>query len=597
MRGTVRLSDYVANFIADHCAPHVFWVSGGGAMYLNESLATHPRLTCIHTHHEQSAAMAAEAYARASGKIGVCHVTSGPGGTNAITGVVGAWQDSIPMLVISGQASTDRRSSGTQLRQLGVQEFDIVPMVRHCTKYALTVTKPHEIRYVLEFARHVATTGRPGPVWIDLPIDVTNANIDPAKLRGFSVAADNPVWADVYLTDKLDRALEMLLDAKRPVLIAGHGIRLANAVDEVRALVHEANIPVVPSWNAQDMFDADEIAGKMGFFGDRAGNFTVQNADLILAVGTRLSVPMIGHDPDKFAPHAQKIVVDIDPAELGKPTLRPDLPIQADAKDFLAGLLERVRERRFRMGQVWPDRIKAWKARYPVVLPEYRSLPDKVNSFHFVEELCKRLDESAVVVTDMGASFTATHQAFAAKHGQRLFTSSALASMGYGLPAAIGAHYATGKRVVCITGDGGIMFNLQELQTIVHHRIPITIFVLENRGYLTMKLTQTSHFGHLTGSDPESGVSCPDFWQVARAFGVQAYDARAEDLDDALNCALGRYNGPFLCVIHMPEMQPLIPRVQTAKGPDGTLIPGALENMFPFLPADELARFPVGMGA
>ncbi|MBF0371892.1 MAG: thiamine pyrophosphate-binding protein [Alphaproteobacteria bacterium] len=587
----MKLAEYVADFIAKLGVGQVFGVTGGGAMHLNDAMGGHPDLEFVVTHQEQSAAMAAEAHARMTGRIGVCHVTTGPGGTNAITGVAGAWIDSIPMLVVSGQVTTGTMIAGAQLRQLGVQEIDIIPMVRPITKYAVTVTEPGMIRHHLEKAVHLATTGRPGPVWIDLPLDITNERIDPASLPGYTPER-SPVRPAAHFERRLAECVRMLGEAKRPVLIAGNGIRLAGAVAEFVAIVERLRIPVITSWNASDLIDSGHPchAGRAGLFGDRAGNFTVQNADLLLIVGSRMSIPQTGHNTAQFAPHARQIVVDVDENELMKPTLRPDVAMAADAKVFLTALLARGDAiGRDKGVDGWLETVADWRRRYPVVLDEYRTLPSQVNSFHFIDRLADRLPSDAVVVTDMGTSFTCTMQTFAIKKGQRLFTSSGLASMGFGLPGAIGACYAAGRRqVICVSGDGGLMFNVQELQTLAHNKLPVVLFVLANRGYLTMKLMQHNHFGRFVGSEPSSGVSCPDFVELAKAFGIPGLHIRSNrDLEEHLDAILAS-DGPMVCEIEMPEMQPLIPRVQTMKGPDGRLLPTPMEDMYPFLDRAEL---------
>jgi acetolactate synthase-1/2/3 large subunit len=590
----MNVSEYLADFFGKLGVEELFSVSGGGAMYLNDALGFHPKFRFIATHHEQAAAMAAEGHARITGKIGLLHVTSGPGGTNAITGVYGAWIDSIPLFVVSGQASTDRLISGSLLRQLGVQEVDILSAVRHITKYAVMVTEPRMIRYHLEKALHYAMSGRPGPVWLDIPIDVQGAKIDPDDLPGYTPETPPHRRSDAYLDRQVAQCLTMIGAAERPVIVPGYGVRLAGGVESLRRLIDKLQIPVVSSWNASDMFASDDplYVGRCGFFGSRAGNFAVQNADLLLVVGCRLSITMTGHNTALFARDAKQVIVDIDESELVKPTVRPDLPIVADAKAFVDRLLTQMGNFR-RHGEVdkWLGKCRDWKHRYPVVLDEYRKLPTQVNSYYFTEQLSERLPSGSVVVTDMGTSFTCTMQTFATKEGQRLFTSSGLAAMGFGLPGAIGACFANGRRrTICITGDGGLMFNLQELQTIVQYKLPIAIFVLSNNGYLTMKITQRNHFKRLVGSDPSSGVSCPDFVNVAKAFGIDGIHVRSNaELLAGLDQVLAA-PGAFLCEIEMPETQPLIPRVQTMKSPEGKLMPTPIEDMFPFLEREELRR-------
>ncbi|MEN6336460.1 MAG: thiamine pyrophosphate-binding protein, partial [Phycisphaerales bacterium] len=505
----VKISDYIASTIADLGVRHVFGVCGGGAMHLVDSFGGSDRLEYIATHHEQAAAMAAEGYARISGVPGATLVTSGPGGTNAITGVYGAWVDSIPTIFVSGQVTRDTLIGGTGLRQFGIQEGNIIDVVRPITKYAVTITDPDTIRYHVEKACHLATTGRPGPVWIDIPLDVQNKLVNPEELRGYTPESPSQPCTEYVLNGLVGQCVEMLSQAKRPVLIFGYGVRLAGAEDSLRDLVQRLRIPCVSSWTTSDIIPtADEnYVGRSGIMGDRAGNFAVQNADLVLIVGSRMSIPQVGYNYKLFARAAKKIMVDIDEIELKKPSLRPDLPICADAGQFLTSLLAKVAA----VGTVlaideWRTRCRNWKEKYPVCLPEYRDNRDKVNSFHFVDRLSEKLGSDAVVVTDMGTSFTCTMQTFRTKAGQRLFTSSGFSSMGFGLPGAIGACFAQGRRkTILITGDGGLQMNIQELQTVVHNKLPLIVFVLNNQGYLTIKLMQQNHFGRYIGSDPSSG--------------------------------------------------------------------------------------------
>jgi len=584
----MKVSDYLAFAIADLGVQHVFGVCGGGAMHLVDSFGGSDRLEYVATHHEQAAAMAAEGYARIAGGPGAALFTSGPGGTNAITGLYGAWVDSIPTIFISGQVTQDTLIAETGLRQFGIQEGNIVAVVKPITKYAVTITDPETVRYHVEKACHLATTGRPGPVWIDVPLDVQSRMINPQEQKGFTPEEPEQPCTDHQLGGLVAECVEMLEQAQRPVMIYGYGTHLAGAENAVRDVVSRLQIPCVSSWNASDIVPyADEnYVGRSGIMGDRAGNFAVQNADLLLIVGSRMSIPRVGYNYKLFARAAKKIMVDVDEIELKKPSLRPDLPICADAGRFLKTLLGKID------GSLaidsWRQRCQGWKAKYPVCLPEYEDNRDKVNSFYFVEQLSANLGADAAVVTDMGTSFTCTMQTFKTKLGQRLFTSSGFASMGFGLPGAIGACMARGRRqTVLVTGDGGLQMNIQELQTVAHHRLPLTIFVLNNEGYLTIKLMQQNHFGRYVGSDPSSGLSCPDIVKLASAYGIGAERiADQETLDDRLGEVLAK-EGPYICEIMMPPEQPLIPRVSSLKLPDGRIISKPMEDLFPFLDRDE----------
>ncbi len=587
----VKISDYIASTIADLGVQHVFAVCGGGAMHLVDSFGGCDRLEYVATHHEQAAAMAAEGYARIAGGPGAALFTSGPGGSNAITGVYGAWVDSIPTVFVSGQVTQDTLIGDTGLRQFGIQEGSIVELVRPITKYAVTVTDPETVRYHMEKACHLAVTGRPGPVWIDVPLDVQSRLIDPEKLPGFTPDESESPCTTHALNGLVTECAEMLSQAERPVLIFGYGVRLSRAEEALRELVNRLQIPCVSSWTTSDVTGvADEhYVGRSGIMGDRAGNFAVQNADLLLIVGSRMSIPQVGYNYKVFARAAKKIMVDIDEVELKKPSLRPDLPICADAGEFLRSLLTKVEKDGVMLAiDNWRTRCRQWKAKYPVCLPEYRDNKDKVNSFYFVDQLSDKLGADAAVVTDMGTSFTCTMQTFKTKLGQRMFTSSGFSSMGFGLPGAIGACFARGRRqTILITGDGGLQMNIQELQTVVQQKLPLTIFVLNNQGYLTIKLMQQNHFGRYIGSDPSSGLTCPDMLKLAQAYGIEAERiGDQKTLDQKLDSVLAR-TGPYICEIMMPPEQALIPRVSSLKLPDGRIISKPMEDLFPFLDRDE----------
>src|SRR3990172_2520854 len=586
-----KLSDYVFSFIADLRVNEVFAVSGGAAMHLVDSLGGNKNLRYIATHHEQAAAMAAEGYARISGKPGVALVTSGPGGTNAITGVCGAWIDSIPTIFFSGQVTQDTLIGNTGLRQFGIQEANIIEIVRPITKYAVTVTDPSEVKYHLQKAVYLATTGRPGPVWLDIPLDVQSKLINPNTLTPFTPDDVEQRGTCHLLTTQVTKCAELLKSAKRPVLITGYGIRLAKGEAEFLKLAERLNIPIVSSWTSSDLIPTshDLYVGRSGIMGDRASNFAVQNSDLLLIIGSRMSIPQVGYNYKTFAREAKKIMVDIDEVELKKPSLRPDLPIIADAKEFIIELLTRIGDGKIELNAGdWVKRCQQWKAKYPVVLPEYKEIKKGVNSFYFVDVLSEKLGNDAVVVTDMGTSFTCTMQTFKTKAGQRFFTSSGHASMGFGLPGAIGACFASGrKKTICISGDGGLQMNIQELQTMVHYNLPIILFVLNNGGYLTIMLMQQNHFGRYVGSEPSSGLSCPDIIKVGNAYGIKTERiSNNAELHAKIDNILAQ-RGPFICEIIMPENQPLIPRVSSLKRPDGSIMAKPLEDLYPFLSREE----------
>ena len=516
-------------------------------------------------------------------------MTSGPGGTNALTGVCGAWIDSIPTIFISGQVTSNTLIGDTGLRQFGIQESDIATLVQPITKYAVTITDPEKVRYHVEKAIYLAKTGRPGPVWLDIPLDIQSKFITPENLARFS-PPENIAQKQVSLEKQVEESLLLIKKAKKPVLISGYGIRLAKGEEEFLKLVELLNIPVISSWTSSDLIPSNHplSIGRCGIFGDRAGNFTVQNSDLVLSIGSRLSVPQIGYNFPLFAREAKKIVVDIDPVELKKSSLQIDLPIQADAKDFINEMLNKAKPETHPNIDEWKQTCANWKEKYPVVIPEYKKVADSVNSFYFIEVLSDKLDKNAVVVTDMGTSFTCTMQTFKTKLGQRLFTSSGHASMGFGLPGAIGSCIGNKrKEVICISGDGGLQMNIQELQTLVHYQLPIKLFVLNNGGYLTIKGTQQNHFGRFVGAESGSGVSCPDIVKVAQAYGLKTERiANTGELNSKLDAVL-KTSGPLVCEIVMSENQLLIPRVSSLKKPDGSIISKPLEDLYPFLERKE----------
>jgi len=587
----VKLSDYVFSFIEKLGVKCVFAVCGGGAMHLVDSLGGNKKLDYIATHHEQAAAMAAEAYARVTGKPGVALVTSGPGATNTITGVCGAWIDSIPTIFISGQVVINNLIGNTGLRQFGIQEADIVSLVKPITKYAVTVTDPNMIKYHLEKAAYLATSLRPGPVWLDIPLDVQNKIININDLVSFVPDKINSVDS---LKEQVAVAIKLLKKAKRPVVISSYGIRLSKGKKEFIRLVEKLKIPVISSWTTSDLIPTGHrfYIGKSGIMGDRAGNFTVQNADLLLIIGSRMSIPQVGYNYKAFAREAKRIMVDIDIKEIEKPSIKPELAINADAREFMVEMLRQLEATKESIeAKDWLKKCCEWKGKYPIALPEYKDNKENVNSFYFIDLLSEKLDENAVVVTDMGTSFTCTMQTFKTKKGQRLFTSSGHASMGFGLPGAIGACFANNrKKTICISGDGGLQMNIQELQTLVHYNLPIILFVLNNHGYLTIKLMQQNHFGRYTGSDEKSGLSCPDIIKVAKAYGIKAERIRNHtELHARIDKALLE-PGPYICEIMMSGEQPLIPRTASVKRPDGSIISKPLEDLYPFLDREEFLK-------
>lgn len=581
----MRLSDFVANFVADLGIRHVFGVVGGAAMYLNDSFGHHEKLKFIPMHHEQAAGFAADCYGRINGR-GCCLVTAGPGSTNCLTAVAASWVDSIPIVYISGQVTSDTLLGNSGVRQMGVQETDIEALVKPITKYAITVRDPKGIKHILGMAVAMATTGRPGPVWLDIPLDVQSAEIDPDALIGFhGFVNGHPEWSATGLIESIDA----LRTAKRPLIIVGNGVRLAGAQKQMLALIDLLRVPVVTSWSAADMVaDHEYHIGHCGLFGDRASNFTVQTADVILVLGCRLSIPMIGHNTKAFAPNAKIIMVDIDEAEIKKPTLKVWLGVKCNVKQYLEAVL---REPLFHGSMEWMLRCKNLLATYPVCDKACIEQDHDVNSFYFIQKLSRHLPDGAIVVLDMATAFTCTYQTARMKRGQRWVTASGHAPMGYGLPGAIGAHYATGKPVVCIVGDGGLQMNLAELAVIAYKKLPITVFVLENNGYLTIKLMQDNHFSRRVGTDPDSGLSTPETVDVASCYGLRfAYVGNHGDLAGFLELWSEAQWVPSLIHVDMDPNQKLEPRVGTTKNADGTMSGGLLEDMIPHLSQWERER-------
>ena len=591
----IKLSAWVSQQIADFGIRHVFMLTGGGAMHLNHSFGTDPRLSCVFTHHEQALAMAAEAYYRLTNRLAVVNVTSGPGGTNAITGVYGAYVDSIGMLIISGQVKieTTVRSTGLALRQYGDQELDIEELVRPITKYVTMVTDPRSIRYHLEKALYIATTGRPGPVWLDIPLDVQAAQIDPDDLLpGFDpVELDEP-WKKTDLDAAAHDILDRLAKAERPVVFAGGGVRLSGAHADFLRLIDKLGIPVVTGWNAHDVLWNDHplYAGRPGTIGDRGGNMVTQSADLLIVLGSRLNIRQVSYNWKTFAREAYKIWVDIDPLELQKPTVTPDMPIVADLRNLIPALLAARYDGPTTAQTEWLAWSRERARLFPVVLPEYRH-NQVVHPYVAMDELFAQLDSDDIVVTGNGSACVVSFQTANLKQGQRLWTNSGCATMGYDLPAAIGVCTATEnkQRVICIAGDGSIMMNLQEMQTIAGNHLPVKVILLNNNGYVSIFQTHRNFFnGVEVGGGPKSNVTFPDFGKVARAFGFSYFRvARNEDLATTLAEALAT-DGPVLCELIIDENVAFAPKLSAKQHPDGRITSPALEDLSPFLDREVL---------
>ena len=589
---STKVSDYIASFLIDAGLSQVFMVTGGGAMHLNHSLGTHPKLNCIFNHHEQACAMGADAFFRVARKPAIVNVTTGPGGTNAITGVWGAYTDSIGMIVLSGQVKwiTTAQSTELPIRQLGDQEINIVQAVKPFTKYAVTVTDPTTIRYHLEKAIFLATNGRPGPCWLDIPMNVQAANIDLETLNRFRPSEIDQPWKFTNLEFSCQKVLDKLEQSERPVILLGSGVRLSACEEIFLQIAELLQVPIVTAWNAHDLVpDAHPLyAGRPGTVGTRPGNFTVQNADFLLILGSRLNIRQISYEWSSFARGAYIAWVDIDEVELQKPTVRADLPIHADLADFLPRLQQMLSVRPIKPHDTWLSWCRARLERYPIPVAEFPE-SDLINPYSFVSVLTETLGEEDIIVTANGTACVVAFQAAKIKRGQRLFTNSGCAAMGYDLPAAIGASLARpGLGIICLAGDGSIMMNLQELQVISHYSLPITIFLLSNNGYASIAQTHNNYFdGVEIGSTPSSGVSFPDFQRICDGFGIKYSCIRNKASLEGVICDTLKYPGPQLCEVFIDPDQPFSPKLASRQLPDGRMISSPLEDMSPFLPREE----------
>lgn len=589
----IRVADHIANLLVKHDIHQLFSVTGGGAMHLNDAFGRNTDMSVLYNHHEQACAMAAESYARLTGKIAAVCVTSGPGGTNAITGVLGGWLDSIPMLVVSGQVRYDTtvHSTGKPMRQLGDQEYEITRSIAPMTKYSVMVTDPLTIEYHIEKALFLALNGRPGPSWIDVPLNVQSAIIDTGNLVKYDPAEDAGELPAPITAEIAHEVIEKLKNAKRPLILAGSAIRLSNSHDAFIKLVDTLSIPVVTAWNAHDTIwnDHPMFMGRPSTLGDRPGNMIVQSCDVLLVLGSRLNVRQISFNWTMFAKNAYKIAIDIDPLELEKPTLSLDMPILGNVADLIGRMNEELEGNPLAPQKDWLSACREIKAKYPVVSACYFDKKSPVNPYCFMESLFDKLKENEVIVTSNGSACVCSFQAAHLKKGQRLYTNSGCASMGYGLPAAIGAAVAReGKSVICIEGDGSIQMNLQELQTVVYHNLPIKIIVLNNRGYHSIRQTQSGFFGlPLHGVGPDSGIGFAPFSKLAPAFGLAYYCVDAVDtMDSVLDKALAQ-DGPVLIEAMIDIDQPFAPKLASKKLEDGTMYSPPLDDMAPFLDRDE----------
>lgn len=583
------VAQQIADWLVAQGIEQVFCVTGGGAMFLNHALGTHPRLRCTYLHHEQACAMAAEGYARVTGKPAVVNVTTGPGGINALNGVFGAFTDSIPMLVLAGQVKRETCLDFVPvpgLRQLGDQEGPVIHMAKLVTVFAEVVRQPEDLTRLLPQALLAATQGRPGPVWLDLPLDIQSAQID-LKLPPLPPPLAPPESPD--LADQCARLLARLQTAHRPLILAGTGVRLANAHSELLAFAEATGIPVATAWT-HDLIASDHplCAGRPGTIGTRAGNFCLQAADLVLVIGSRLNIRQVSYNWSRFAPHAYLAQVDIDPAELTKPFVRPALGIVADARRFLHTLTAQARVTPLPDFTAWVRWCQGLRTRYPLLQP-HQTLSPRLNPYAVVHHLFSQLREDDIVVCGNASACILPFQVGQLRAGQRLFSNSGSASMGYDLPAALGAAIGGGgRRVICFAGDGSLQMNVQELQTLRTLQAPVLVIVLANNGYLSIRQTHENFFGTVVGATPASGVEFPDYQCLAAAYGLPAVRIAGPD-DWPLLDSVMTQDGPALIQIDVDPDQPFEPRLKSRMLADGTFATPELDDMFPFLPAEEIA--------
>jgi acetolactate synthase-1/2/3 large subunit len=588
----IKLSDYVIQFVADLGVKHIFVLPGGGCMHLVDSLGKCSNVEYVCNLHEQAAAVAAEAYGQYTNNIGAALVTTGPGGTNTITGVAAAWLDSTPCLFISGQVKQVDMVGNRGVRQIGFQEINIVNLVNSITKYAVTVTNPDSIRYHLEKAVYLAGSGRPGPVWIDIPLDVQAAMLDDVKLVGFNPSeAGQPVNKNL-LQQQVGEAIRFLNQAERPVILVGNGVRLAKAKEDFLHLTEILKVPVLTTWKAIDFLPESHwlFAGRPGAVGQRGANFTQQNSDWIMTIGARLDFGQTGYNYHSFARAAKKVVVDIDLAEIRKITTSIDVPICADAKAFIQEFFRQTKKIVAKDRSIWLAMCKSWQARYPVVLPEYWREEGYVNNYVLIEVLSEEMsDDDLLIPGSSGACSERTMQAFKVKQGMRIFNSEGLGAMGFGIPASIGGCLAScGRRTVCIDGDGGFQLNIQDLETIRRLNLPIKIFVLNNQGYASIRATQRNYFGgHFVASGPSSGLTLPDTLKIASAYGIPATKLENHSGIQQKVREVLRSHGPVVCDVVVSPDDVTAPRVSSRQKADGSMVSTLLEDLWPFLDREE----------
>ena len=580
------VADYITEKLYDAGAKHIFMITGGMIMFLTDALYRNNKIKYICCHHEQAATMAAEAYGRYTNKLGVAFVTAGPAALNCLNSVVGALVDRSPCIIVAGQSKVSQTNI-VGPRQFALQGFNTLPIYTHVTKYAAILNDIKKVRFEIEKAIFTAKQPPFGPVWIECPIDIQGAPFNPDKYEGY-IPRTNIIDA-IKLEDKVDLVIEHFKKSRRPCILAGQGVRLSESVKLLQTLVEKVNIPVLTSRLGMDITGHDNpfFVGRPGTYGDRAANFTIQNSDLILIIGCRMGIGLVGYGYQDVAKKAFKIMVDVDENELSKPSIKPDLPIKADSYKFLDMLNRRICDFKFE-NQKWIEQTQHWKNKYPVNLPEYKEEKEGINSYHFINEFSEKAASNSIFVVDTGSCFHVHAQAFKVKLGQRHIITGGLSTMGYS-PAANGvAAAANGQEVFCITGDGSFQFNLQELQTIVHNKLPVKIIYFNNNGYLLIRVTQSTFLeSRFIGINAETGVSFPDIEKISNAYGIDFIRiSNISELDDKLQL-LFKSKGPLICEVICPSNQKLMPRVQSIKKEDGSMESMPYDDMFPYLPREE----------
>lgn len=586
----MNVSEFIFDFYAKKGIDTAFMVTGGQAMWLNDAIGKNGSYDIICTHHEQSAAMSADAYGRIKNKPALTLVTAGPGSVNAMNGVVGGYTDSSPMIVISGQAALSfvQYQEETKIRQHGVQGINIKPLVENVVKYFITIDDAQKTEYYLEKAYHEATSGRPGPVWVDVPLDIQNTQIELKYMEKYVPAKEEE--GRVSLKQAVKQAYKLLENAKRPVFLVGQGVSLAGAREDFYKYVNETRIPVITARLGIDLIESDNdlYVGRPGNYGERSANFAIQNADVILSVGCRLASSLVGHNPKEFGKHAYLYVVDIDQKELDKPGAKIDYKAKLDCKDFFVNMQEKLSEHTLPSYEEWVSVCNHWKEKYPVVQPEYKD-EKPVNSYYFLDKLSQIASSDAAIMVDTGSCFHVACQTWKLKKGQSYLTTGGLSSMGYWV-AGIGACMANNKKnTIVITGDGSLQMNIQEFATVKHNKLPIKVFILNNNGYLLIRHTQHNFMeDRFVGESPASGVWCPDAMKIANAYGIKGIRIESVDeVEDKIKEALD-YDGPIICEVMTPEWQLLVPRIASEKLPSGKLVSRNYEDMFPYLPQEEV---------